>query len=256
MATGLYRQIAVILATAITLLVNFLSNALPINNVTAAELSDSFNIFFVPAGYVFSIWGIIYIGLIAFSSFQATRTNRENTFFDKIFPLYLISCAANSIWLLAWHYKQVALSVVVMLVLLGSLIFLQKNIYRVKDATKRFYWFVTVPFNIYLGWISVATIVNITVLLFSLNWDGFGIAPQMWSGIMIIVAGLLGLIVSLYRKDIFFPLVIIWAINGIQAKFPTISEITSAVQVSFIILILAILWVIFGEFRRYKLINL
>lgn len=253
MATGLYRQIAIILATVITLLVNFLSNALPFNNISTAALSDSFKVFFVPAGYVFAIWGIIYIGLITFSIFQATPKNRENTFFDKIFPLYFISSIANSVWLVMWHYKQLALSVIVMLVLLISLILLQNHIYKLKDNTRKFYWFVKVPFNIYLGWISVATIVNITVLLYSLNWSGLGIAPQMWSGIMIMIAGILGLCISIYRKDIFFPLVIIWAINGIQAKFPTTIEITSAVGVSLIILIAVVIWQLIQPLRRIRI---
>ncbi len=159
------------------LAVNFLATSLPLNNLTTKEISDSFNIFFVPAGYVFSIWGLIYLGLIGFVVFQSLPANRENEYIAKIGPWFAISNMANAFWLVSFHYQQFALALAFMLALLLSLItiFLRLDIGKTK-VTKAENWLVNVPFSIYLGWITVAAIANATQLLYFLNWNGFGIA--------------------------------------------------------------------------------
>jgi hypothetical protein len=114
------RQIAILLFFLATVTVNGLANALPINGVTTGELSDSFAILFVPAGYVFSIWGVIYLALGAYAVYQLLPAQRENGRLRRIGPWFLLSSVANSIWIIFWHYGFLALSVVAMLTLLAA----------------------------------------------------------------------------------------------------------------------------------------
>ncbi len=173
------RQILVVLAVLAMITVNILANALPINGQNTGEISDRFDVFFVPAGYVFSIWGLIYLGLLAYAVYQALPAQAENPTLRSIGYLFVLSCLANIAWIFLWHYNLVALSVVAMLALLGLLlaIYLRLDIGRapVAPAMK---WLVHVPFSIYLGWITVATIANITSWLYEVGWSGWGSLPR------------------------------------------------------------------------------
>ncbi len=183
-----------LLAMLGALTVNILSNALPLNGLNTGQISDRFDVFFVPAGYVFSIWGLIYIGWIAFIIWQFRPANRSSPRLRALGYWFALSCVFNAAWLFCWHYQQFGLSVVVMLALLATLILsylrLDVGLTRVGAAER---WSVDIPFGVYLGWVSVATIANITDYLYYIQWDGFGIAPQVWAVIMLAVASLLGL---------------------------------------------------------------
>lgn len=208
-----------IVALLVTLAVNGMANALPLNGKTTATISDQFQVFFVPAGYVFAIWGVIYVGLIAFAVYQAMPAQRHHPRLERVGWLFALASLANAAWLFAWHYELFPLSVVVMLSLLVLLIAIYRrldvNRVRVSAIEK---WCVDVPFSIYLGWISVATIANITDLLVYWRWDGWGIAPELWAVIMLGVAAGLALWMALTRADVTFLAVIIWALAGIALK--------------------------------------
>ena len=211
------RQIFNILATLFALLMNYLANALPINGVTTGQVSDNIPSLFTPAGYVFSIWGIIYIGLIAFTVYQALPARKNNPRFEKINHWYALSGILNGLWIVVWHYGFWLLSVLVMLGLLFSLImvYTRGSIGKSKPTIGE-RWAFDIPFGIYLGWISVATIANISVLALTSHWSGWGIAPEIWTIIMMLAAVALGIAMILTRREIAYPLVIIWALFGIS----------------------------------------
>lgn len=216
MNKDLIRQIAVLVSLIITVFVNGLSNALPLNGRTAGEISDSFDILFVPAGYVFSIWGVIYLALFAYAIYQLLPSQRENPRLRQTGWWFVLSSVANSSWIFLWHYDYVALSVLAMLVLLVSLLNIYLRLGIGKTAVARAEkWLVRLPFSIYLGWITVATIANVTVFLFDINWNGFGIAPEIWAVIMIAVATVVGGLMAATRRDIAYLLVLVWAFAGI-----------------------------------------
>ena len=213
------RQLAVVLALIVTIAINGLANALPFNDLSTGEISDSFRVYFVPAAYVFSIWGLIYLGLIAYAIYQALPAQRDNPRLRRVGYLFTASCLANAVWLFLWHYEQFPLTLLVMLALLVLLIliYLRLGIGRapVSSAEK---WLVRVPFSIYLGWITVATIANATSLLYYLKWDGWGISDEAWAIIMLIAGGAIASAVVRTRDDIAYILVIIWAFVGIALK--------------------------------------
>jgi hypothetical protein len=215
----LIRQIVNVVITIAVIVVNGLANALPLNGLTTGEISDRFEVYFVPAGYVFSIWGLIYLGLIAFTVYQALPSQRANHRLRRIGYLYALSGVANIAWLFLWHYEQFTWTIVAMIALLLSLIaiylYLRTGRTRVSPAET---WFVRLPFSIYLGWVTVATIANATQLLDYLGWNGWGLAPQVWAVIMLIAATIITLAVSFTRGDVGYVLVIVWACVGIALK--------------------------------------
>jgi benzodiazapine receptor len=219
MSKDTVRQLANALSVVLALTVNILASALPLNGQNTGEISDRFQVFFVPAGYVFSIWGIIYIGWIAFAIYQFLPAQKGNLRLQKLGYLFALSGVFNAAWLFCWHYNLFGLSVLVMLALLGTLIasYLKLDVGRAPVSTGE-KWTVDIPFSIYLGWISVATIANITDYLYDIGWGGFGIAPQMWAVIMLVVASLIGLGMALTRRDAGYLFVFVWAFAGIAIK--------------------------------------
>ncbi|HNR46560.1 MAG TPA: hypothetical protein PKO03_05795 [Anaerolineaceae bacterium] len=209
------RTILNLLTLVLTLVVNSLANILPLNGMNTGQISDSLPSLFTPAGYVFSIWSIIYIGLIAFGIYQALPSQRNNPRIERMGWWFVIANLFNSAWIFAWHYLQFGLSVVLMLGLLVSLLVIYERIGR-RAASRVETWTVNVPFSIYLGWITVATVANIASLLISLGWNGFGI-PAVLTVVMIGVATLLGVLMILLKREIAYPLVLIWAFAGIAA---------------------------------------
>ena len=213
------RQIITILVTLLTIILNVLANALPFNGQGTGEISDRFSILFVPAGYVFSIWGLIYIGMILFTAYQALNSQRENSLIDKIAPAYWIANMANNVWLFLWHWEFFPLTLIAMLTILVSLISLYRQFDKTDSPlTPSEVWLVKIPFSIYLGWISVATIANISQVLFFTGWNGFGLSPEIWTVIMLAVGAGLGILMLLRERDFAYAAVLIWAFIGIAAK--------------------------------------
>lgn len=219
MSKDTIRQIVNVVSVILALAVNILASALPLNGQNTGEISDRFEVFFVPAGYVFSIWGLIYIGWIAFTVFQFQPSQKESPRLRRLGYLFALSNLANAAWLFCWHYNLFGLSVLVMLALLGLLIasYLRLDVNRA-SARPVEYWAVDVLFSVYLGWITVATVANITDWLYFVGWNGFGISAQTWAVIMLAVASLLGLAMTLTRRDAGYLSVLVWAFIGIAAK--------------------------------------
>jgi hypothetical protein len=219
MSKDTIRQYTNLLSVILALTVNILASTLPLNGQNTGEISDRFQVYFVPAGYVFAIWGVIYLGWIAFTIFQFQPAQKQNARLRRLGYLFAISNLANAAWLFCWHYNQFGLSVLVMLALLGLLIaiYLRLDVNR-ERVTRREYWSVDVLFSVYLGWITVATVANITDWLYLVEWNGFGIPAQIWAVIMLVVASLLGLAMALTRRDVGYLSVLVWAFVGIAVK--------------------------------------
>ncbi len=213
-----------------TIIVNILANALPINNKTTGALSDQYPNLFVPAGFTFSIWGLIYILLAIFAIYQLKVAIRKDTqqssFLEKIGPFFFVSSIANIGWIFAWHYEVVSLSLLLMLLLLGCLIaiYIRLNIGK-SSSTKSEKYLIHLPFSVYLGWITIATIANVTALLVDLNWDKFGLGEQFWAVGVIAIGIAISLSVLFTRKDIFYCLVVDWALLGILIKRLAVDDV-------------------------------
>lgn len=212
------RQAAVVAALAGTIAVNGLANALPLNGRTTGEISDQFPLKITPPGYVFAIWGLIYGGLIGYAIYQALPAQRDNERLRRVAWPFVLSCAANVAWLLLWHYGQYRLTLGAMIGLLISLIAINLRIGRGEPAPLAERLLARLPFSIYLGWISVATIINTGVALMDAGWDGGPLSDEQWTAGLIGTAGALSVTMGLGRRELGFPLVIAWALAGVAAK--------------------------------------
>ena len=192
------------------IVMNYLANSLPLNGKTTGALSDAYPNLFVPAGVTFSIWGVIYILLVTFCVIQFTTSHQA--VISLIAWLFGITCIFNALWIVAWHYERLPLSLILMLGLLVSLIWI--NLF-IKDLPAGF---IKAAFGIYLGWICIATIANVTALLVNYGWGGFGISEETWTIIMI-AAGTLIVSLTVWRLDNpFVGLSVVWAFAGIMIK--------------------------------------
>lgn len=228
------RQISVVVTVLITLVVNGLANALPLNGQNTGQISDRFHVYFVPAGYVFSIWGLIYIGLIAYAIYQALPSQRENPRLRATGWWIALGGLANSVWIFLWHYNQFPLTLVAMLVLLATLIvtYLRLGIGRTA-ITSGEKWAVHLPFSIYLGWITVATVANITDVLDFLKWNRFGIAPEIWMSIMLVAVLAIAVLMNFTRRDVAYAAVLLWALAGISVKQASVPAVVIPTWITF-----------------------
>lgn len=239
------QQILVILTTLFTLAVNALSNILPLNGLTAGEISDSFNVYFVPAGYVFSIWGLIYIGIIAFTIYQALPAQRDHPRLASVRGWFILSNLANAGWLFLWHYQQFPVTLLAMGTLLVSLIAIYLHLRPGKaTASTVERWGVDAPFSIYLGWITVATVANVTTVLDWVGWGRFGLGDAVWMVIMLAVVTVVAWAMSLRERDAAYLAVLLWALAGIGAKFPAEGVVTVATWTAFVLVALGFVWAI------------
>ena len=210
------------IAVIATIIVNALAVILPLNGKTTQELSDAVPNLFVPAGITFSIWGIIYVFLIIFMLYQILdfiKKDQSVTYIEKIGGWFILASLANITWIFLWHYEYVTISLAAMLLLLVSLlmIYLRMNI-GLSTAPLKEKIAVHTTISIYLGWITVATIANVTVALVKLGAGELVLGQVTWTIIVIAVATLITVLMLLRRKDIAYSLVIIWALLGIIIK--------------------------------------
>jgi hypothetical protein len=210
------------LAFIAMVVVNFLANALPINNRSTGAISDAYPNLFAPAGLTFAIWGLIYLLLAGyvlyqFALFGKKADQKKEAFIQKLNILFIATSIANISWIFAWHYDFIAISVLIMAALLILLIKIA-DISRDGKFTSQEKLFISAPFSVYFGWITVAAIANITVFLVSIRFDGFGIADFIWTSIILLIGALIGILRIRKDKNIAYGLVLIWAYLGILLK--------------------------------------
>ena len=221
---------------ALTVVVNSLAGGTQlIGGQFTAAVSDANPTLITPVGYVFSIWGIIYILLGVFVVYQALPSQQGKEYQKKIGWLFVLSSLINIGWLFLWQFEYLSLSVVLIFLLLATLvlIYLRLGIGKSQDKLRE-RLAVQLPFSVYLGWITVASIANVAATLVSFGWDGFGISPETWAILVVAVALLITMLMLITRKDVAYSLVIIWALVGIGVKqsgnqtIVTLTEISAA----------------------------
>jgi hypothetical protein len=257
----LATKIAVVLTYLIMVAVNALASILPINGLDTGQISDSFPNLFAPAGLTFSIWGLIYLLLAAYTLyqlglFQADRNAAKSDLFAKIGVLFALSSLANAAWILAWHYFNIALSLLLMLVILALLAKINLII-NSEELNPRERFFIRLPFHVYFGWITVATIANVTSLLVFSGWNQFGFNDVVWMLLIVPVGALIGLLTMFRFRSVAYGLVIIWAYLGIVIKhtsatgfagqYPPVITVT---VVSLIVLLAGVLYLIFSARKK------
>jgi hypothetical protein len=219
----LIYQIGNIIAFVATVIINLLANALPFNGITTGEIADSYPNLLVPAGYVFSIWFIIYILIGLFAIYQAKdlfkSEKEELPFLEKIGPYFILAAVGNILWIFFWHYRVFLLPLIAILVLFFSLLMLYQRLeIGISDAPRNEVIFIHIPISVYFGWLTVATVAQITALLVELGLPSFGVLAELLTLVVIAVLVLIGLLTIFMRTDIAYGLVLVWASIGIFVK--------------------------------------
>jgi len=215
--TGLLRPLLILAAFLATVGMNAAANLLPLNGRTTGEIADQFRIFITPAGYVFSIWSLIYVGLAAYVGWQFTRSGRSSPRVSGLARLFIITSIANIVWLELWHYGQHVLTLAAMLVLFAALVIIYLRLKLEPAASRAEWWCVDAPFSLYVGWVTVATLVNLSVVL-DIVGRPFGMTAEAWALAMVVLATLIALGVGLKQRDPIYVAVIAWALAGIAVK--------------------------------------
>lgn len=237
--------------------VNYLANILPLNGRRTGDISTAYPSLFTPAGITFSIWGLIYLLLGAHVLYQlglfrdGPETPEQTALLNRVGVLFSVSSLANTAWVFAWHYDLIPVSVVLIVTILVCLALIVTTLRRA-DLVGRQRWLIGVPFSVYFGWTTVAVVANITVLLVSLKWDGFGLSDPTWAALMVVVAAAIGTLTMVRNRDVAYGLVLIWAFAGIllrqtstlESRYPVI---IAAVVVSLAVFAAAELWLLRGS---------
>jgi len=260
-------QVGNIIAVILTIIVNSLANTLPIGGKNTGELSDNIPNLFVPTGLTFSIWGIIYILIIIFAIYLAKDLFKKEKitkpFLEKISYFFILASLANILWIFIWHYEQILLSLLAMLLLFFSLliIYLRLNIGIAKVLMKE-KLFIHIPISVYIGWITVATIANVTAVLVTIGWDGFGISEQIWTMLVIIIATIITILIIITRKDYAYSAVIIWALFGIYLKriaddpiYGLQTQIAYTAAISIVVILIIAVISVFIKFPKKEVRN-
>lgn len=238
-----------LLLLVLVLLVNTLAVTLPLNGYTPGAISALFPNLFVPAGFTFSIWSVIYLLLIgyvmrSFMLLGARQPAGKTVLVQRMqqtAPFFMATCLLNAAWLLAWHYLQIGLSLCIMVLLLLTLLALYVRVLQYSASLTGFdRLLLHTSFVVYLGWISVATIANTTAFLVHLEWNGWGIDAAYWSTLLLLVALSLVVFMSYFRHEMAFAAVVAWAAFGIYmaqfANAPLVGYMAMAVSVASLLL--------------------
>jgi hypothetical protein len=228
-------------AFVLVVVLNVMSNALPINGQTMPEISAKYPSLFTPAGFTFSIWGVIYLALLFFVVYQALPSQRSNEKIAGISRLFQVNCVANASWIVAWHYDLLTISLLIMLVMLFTLILIYRALLgAVERASTTQHLLLHFPFSLYTSWITLATIANISTVQTGNGWDNIGLTAISWTLLKLALAGAIGAAVVLRYGDVVFVLVVAWAAYGIsvmQSATPAVSG--GALTLSLLALLLA-----------------
>jgi translocator protein len=233
----------------LTLGVNYLGSSGVINGKSQSDISDEYTTLISPAPFTFSIWGVIYsLLLITLAYLFAKRKDaRIGKLVLLISPLFIVSCLCNMGWMVVFSYERLGLSTLLIFGMLFSLLTIVERIYK-----HRFEFPSTLTglsFTFYGSWVFIATIVNISLFLVQLGWNGFGLSDSVWTIIVLIFAIAFVLFYLARYNNATFPIPIAWAFYGIYSSYrdgrfdPAMSTAIQGVLLAGIaIFLIAVVW--------------
>jgi len=228
-------RILVPISLAAVIYINYLAAQGAIGGITPEYISNKYPTYLTPAGYAFSIWGLIYLGMLIFSIYQLFKSDSENL--DKIRLFFIASCLANIAWIFAWHNERLALSVVAMLTLLSSLILINIDGTSLRKSADK--WIVRIPFSVYFGWVSVATVLNVTIFLISLGFKVEEFASNIIAVALLLTVTLIGIVVREKINIPLYSLTIAWAFTAIAVKQSGKTAVVATCAIAVIALIIS-----------------
>ncbi len=254
-----YKVLAVI-SFLVMIAVNILASLLPINGMITSDVSNNYPSLIIPAGYTFLIWTVIYVLLFTYVVYQLEAMGHVSTLSSKISDFirlfFILSCLCNIAWIFAWHYRYMALSLVLIITILVCLSIINQYIYS-EDVSLSERIFVRLSFSIYFGWITVAVMVNVSVFLISISWPGFGVSSRLLTIIGALIILIIASFYTLKNRSIAYAATVIWAYvgivvkhtseNGFNGQYP---EVVFAVMICILFLMIEVGYVIINK-KKY-----
>jgi len=236
---SLVKKLAVLLGFAGMVVVNALAMFGKINGINTADVSALYPNFFTPRAYTFSIWSIIYLLLLVYVVFQlVSKDFGEGSKPSRIAFWFVLSCVANAGWIFSWHYQQLTVTVIVMAALLYCLL---RILLLMKNAgdTYRSMISLELPFGLYAGWITVATVANVSAFLVSLGWNGLSV-PAVWMVLVLLAVAAAAIFAAHKTRNIAYPAAVIWGFAGILARYTPGFRLDASTDAMWIIFTLAL----------------
>lgn len=250
MTRSLLERIGYPAALTLALVFNFLANAVPLGGQTTGDISDKYDSLFTPEGFTFAIWGVIYTALTVFVIWQMLPRQRSQSTLSRMWPLFALNCVANAGWIVAWHYDMLIVSMAVMLVILSTLYRLNEQIDAEAEWSRGLtYWAAVLPLQIYFGWISVATIANISILQSAYGLNDWLMGESVWTLIKLTAAASLGIVWGLMKSRPAYLAVIAWAAFGISVANAGPGSVGVAAKILQYIAWAGATWVVILRFR-------
>ena len=243
------RSILNIASFLFVIFMNYIANALPLNGVSQRDISAGYDNYITPAGYVFSIWGIIYLGLTVYIVIQALPKWMNRTIVRSLDLPFILSCLCNILWIVSWHYFYLTTSVVLMLGLLLSLIGVYRCFKQEKQIENSFFGVVQTTFSIYLGWVGLATVLNLSIWLNSLNLNTNILSSEYCAILLLGIVCFIYLYVAFTKREITLLSVLAWASLGIGIKNQFNNIIYMASLLIFITCLMSICTILFLRYR-------
>ena len=232
--TDRIRSFLVLAATLGVIAFNWLAATGRLGTDTAA-ISAKYPTLVTPAGYAFSIWALIYAGLIAFSIYQLLPANLAR--FRAVRSFYIFSCALNCAWLYFWHRDQIIICFVIILGLAATLLLI---CYNLKDPESlRDTWGAKEPFGLYFGWVTAATLVNFAIMLKFLGIEFSPTGGTFFGVFLILLAAVFGILVRYKLATYLYPLAVAWALTAIAVKQSGQTLIVTAAAIGVIACLIA-----------------
>jgi hypothetical protein len=251
------QSITTLLAILATFVVNSLSNLFPPKGLNVGEIANTIlsGVLITPANYAFAIWGVIYVGLIAYGVYQLRPQQRQDIHIRRVNLLLIAACCAQVIWIYLFTLRLFGISILAMLGILAPLVLAYRILYADQRVSRDRQWMARIPFSIYLAWIAVATVVNVASALYAGNWSGWGISPVVWTAVMIGVTGAIAAYVVWVQRDLAFLCVFLWAYGAIAQRQLSVPIIRGTAVGIILILILWFLWVTWFFAQRSKSVD-
>jgi hypothetical protein len=243
---------------------NSAANLVPINGLMTGEISDRFLNLFAPSGSTFAIWGLIYVSLCVYVVYQMAvfhprRRPLEQRALNRVAWLFIVSSFANSAWIVAWHYLWMGTSLILIVGVLVCLALACLELQHARLESSDHMWIVR-PMHIYFGWITVATIANVTTYLVFIKWDGFGFPIPLWMNLMVVIGALIGARAAVKLSSLSYLAVLIWAylgivfkhtstLNGFAGRYPSVLLSTGSALLGFLSLAL---WMMLQRRRSFS----
>ncbi len=243
----------VLISVLLNIAVNVLSNYFLINGKTIEEITRHYDNMFTPAGFTFSIWGIIYLSYLAYAFYQLLPSQRANPIYDRLAPGFIMANILGSVWLIVFSYELISLSLLVIITLLITAIILFRKVNEAASP-KKCRKSIIIPFSLLFGCISVATLANFSAWLVYMGWAGGEQEQRTWTVMLILIAIAAGVYVSLKYKDWLYPLVVVWACLGIWSVNREFNDSVSkaAIITGGILLVWQILYFIITTYRENR----